>query len=183
MANQNKVAKVLIFERIILLLVITIIPLHFVIVRYIKENFLWERVNYFQIVSICYAILLITLTILQNVFHKPYLAIIFGCHQLEHRSFSFFYRYLKICSRCSGILIGMLLTVFLSKSNINKHLFLLGIIPIVIDGFYQYYSKYESTNQRRLLTGILFGPAFLVIVSYYYFFIAKLSMEIVKFIL
>ena len=34
------------------------------------------------------------------------------------------------------------------------------MLPLVIDGFTQLLTKYESTNIRRFITGILFGIAF-----------------------
>ena len=31
------------------------------------------------------------------------------------------------------------------------------MLPLIIDGFVQLLTKYESTNIRRLITGIIFG--------------------------
>lgn len=34
------------------------------------------------------------------------------------------------------------------------------MIPLLIDGFLQFLTSYESTNSRRFVTGLLFGYAF-----------------------
>lgn len=72
--------------------------------------------------------------------------------------------------------------LFLSGLNVNQNYFLLGIIPLAIDGFYQYFSRYTSTNKRRFITGLLFGPALIVLSSHYYLFMAKLMMKFITLI-
>ncbi len=37
------------------------------------------------------------------------------------------------------------------------------MVPMVADGFIQLLSRYESTNPRRLVTGLLFGYGFAVL--------------------
>ena len=45
-------------------------------------------------------------------------------------------------------------------------------VPMLIDGFTQYFTAYESINRRRLWTGALFGYGFLtiIIMSYVWVF-------------
>lgn len=38
------------------------------------------------------------------------------------------------------------------------------MIPMLIDGFVQAFTSYESNNIRRVITGILFGYAFLYLI-------------------
>ena len=45
---------------------------------------------------------------------------------------------------------------------------LLLMAPLVADGFLQLLTPYESKNYRRLITGILFGVAFVFFLIYYY---------------
>lgn len=45
---------------------------------------------------------------------------------------------------------------------------ILMMIPLVVDGFVQRLTSYESTNIRRLITGILFGIAFIFAFIYFH---------------
>lgn len=66
-----------------------------------------------------------------------------------------------ICARCSGELLGILLSIFLYKFyKLNILFSFIFILPLLVDGFYQLLTKYESTNIKRLITGILFGYGF-----------------------
>ncbi len=87
-----------------------------------------------------------------------WLPVIFGCHQRTDRSFFYNEKQLPLCARCTGELIGILLSVFLFLF-VRPHFFVcfLLCIPLVLDGFAQKLTAYESTNAMRLLTGILFG--------------------------
>ena len=53
-----------------------------------------------------------------------------------------------------GIL-GSVVLFWLWRPNIITSLIML--LPLILDGFIQVLTKYESTNVRRLFTGILFG--------------------------
>ena len=86
-----------------------------------------------------------------------------GCHQLPSRSL-FIGRYqFPLCARCTGIWIGSILSLYvlLYDITIKDMLTVLQlcilIIPMIIDGFVQLLTNYESNNIKRLLTGILFG--------------------------
>ena len=95
-----------------------------------------------------------------------------GCHQKPERSF-FYHRFqLPFCSRCLGIIIGELLVgPFLLLLNVNLRFYsLLLFIPLLIDGSLQYYTRYESNNNRRLVTGILAG----VSVTMFLFYLVKI---------
>lgn len=71
---------------------------------------------------------------------------------------------LPLCVRCSGILIGILFATFImlflfcQNKYVKKYfLFVLLIIPCLIDGILQYSFNIESNNFRRLISGILCG--------------------------
>lgn len=68
---------------------------------------------------------------------------------------------LPICARCFSMVVFSFLFYFLTlkgkikrMSNISCILF---ILPLVIDGTLQYVFNIESTNFRRILTGMFFG--------------------------
>lgn len=42
------------------------------------------------------------------------------------------------------------------------------MLPLIVDGFVQRLTPYESTNIRRLITGILFGIAFVFMLIYFH---------------
>lgn len=51
-------------------------------------------------------------------------------------------------------------------------------IPLIIDGSVQYLTKYESTNIRRCVTGILLGIATIQFVAYNSIFVLRLASNI-----
>lgn len=74
-----------------------------------------------------------------------------------------------VCSRCTGLyvglLLGLLLSEFMIQWKIPKIIPILFLIPLILDGGIQTVAYilapergfYESTNPRRLTTGLLFG--------------------------
>lgn len=104
-----------------------------------------------------------------NFIYK-WMPVIFGCHCKPERSF--YYKNFKfpICARCTGELLGMIIAIitgFIFRPKVS--ILLLMLIPLIFDGFLQLLSKYESNNRRRLITGILFGYALLMLllISFY----------------
>lgn len=86
-----------------------------------------------------------------------------GCHQLPERSFFFKGYQFPICARCTGIILGYIVAVLciIFKYIINMPACLLLIFPMVLDGSVQYFTKYYSTNLKRVITGGLAGFAFI----------------------
>lgn len=86
------------------------------------------------------------------------------CHQMPERSFFWKEYQFPVCARCLGMLIGHLLGLVI---------FIFYKLPIIvaivfclitfIDWFLQYLGILESTNWRRLITGILGGIAVVII--------------------
>lgn len=101
---------------------------------------------------------------MKNFLYK-WLPRFFGCHCREDRSFKYKGRKFPICARCSGELAGIILGMFVSVFFVPQNFwFLLLAIPMILDGFVQKFTKYESNNIKRLLTGILFGYAFVTFI-------------------
>lgn len=97
---------------------------------------------------------------MMNFIYK-WLPIFFGCHCRSDRSFHYNGKKFPICSRCTGELAGILIscaTYGFFKPSIYIACILM--IPMVIDGFSQLLTSYESRNNRRFLSGIMFGYAF-----------------------
>lgn len=83
--------------------------------------------------------------------------------------------YLPLCARCTGTLIGCVVTIFLflfvirrSKYRLSLHIlsFLLAV-PCLIDGLLQYVWQVESDNFRRILTGLLLGASIGLSIGYF----------------
>lgn len=81
-----------------------------------------------------------------------------GCHQRADRSFFFKGYQFPVCARCTGVLIGYCLTIpiYLLLSFYYQHCFVACLI-MLLDWMIQYFKIRESTNFRRLITGILGG--------------------------
>lgn len=82
-----------------------------------------------------------------------------GCHQRYDRSFYVGHYQFPVCARCTGVLIGQILGVtFLLLDFRASVLFSAGLMLItLIDWSVQKIGLYESTNIRRVVTGILGG--------------------------
>ena len=92
-----------------------------------------------------------------------FLRIFFGCHARPDRSFYFRGKQFPICARCTGELIGIILGIPIDFfwGCPRFEIVLVMMIPLIFDGFLQRLTSYESGNIRRLITGILFGIAFI----------------------
>jgi len=82
------------------------------------------------------------------------------CHSIPERCFVYNNRHFPICSRCTGILFGgMLSLIFFNivHLSISFQTGLILVIPMIIDGLLQYLNYFPSNNYRRFLTGLFFG--------------------------
>ena len=88
------------------------------------------------------------------------------CHQMPSRSFSIGSYQFPLCARCTGIMVGrgislLLFPVFYFALDIPLLPALivlpLLLVPLAVDGMIQKFTSYESTNFRRMVTGILWG--------------------------
>ena len=96
-------------------------------------------------------------------FHKYW-----GCHQMATRSFFFKGFQFPLCARCTGILAGEIVACLLLLCNIHIDVFIavLLICPTVLDGMIQLLGKYESTNFKRLFSGLIAGIGLIFILAH-----------------
>lgn len=89
-----------------------------------------------------------------------------GCHQMPERSYFLFGYQFPVCARCTGIIAGYIIAVFMivAKKQLSLWKAAIMIIPMAIDGGIQYVSSYESTNVRRTITGLLSGIGVIFII-------------------
>jgi len=87
-----------------------------------------------------------------------WLPIIFGCHCREDRTFHYKGQRFPICARCTGELVGMIVSLFSCFFfRLSVPVSLIIMVPMVVDGLIQLCTAYESNNRRRFITGFLFG--------------------------
>jgi uncharacterized membrane protein len=86
------------------------------------------------------------------------------CHQLPERTLRVGDRLLPVCARCTGAYIGLFLGYFLvpmRRKNASGPPDLLitslMLTPMIIDAGTQWIGFRNSTNEIRLITGLLFG--------------------------
>ena len=91
-------------------------------------------------------------------FIYKWLPIFCGCHRRPERSFFVKGYQMPVCARCEGELFGILAGL-IAVWFIRPPYWLMAVImlPMIADGLIQGFTKYESTNWRRLITGFLFG--------------------------
>lgn len=88
------------------------------------------------------------------------------CHQRPERTLIVGGYHLPVCARCTGTYIGLLLGYSLlvlhrknAKGPPNLYMSLLMMLPLWVDSFGQLFGFWTSTNDLRLITGLLFGTA------------------------
>lgn len=89
------------------------------------------------------------------------------CHQRSDRSFAINGNQFPVCIRCFGIFFGIPLGILMSsrlkfqtkqdESRILLILFMIALLPIMIDGVGQGFGLWESSNPVRFITGLLAG--------------------------
>jgi len=103
-----------------------------------------------------------------------------GCHQMPERSFFYKDYQFPVCARCTGVIIGEIITIIILifgiKLNISTSVFLLGIMGI--DWFIQFIKVLQSNNIRRLITGISGGIGLTYIYYYLIIYIIKQIISI-----
>lgn len=177
-SNVKKPSKISI---LIILLVLMILPNLLIINEALKSSI--KEVDFIKIVSILYTVSFFCILIIQLISKKNYYGFVFSCHNKKERSCKLSYKYLHICSRCTGILIGIILSPLILLFKIKYTYLLILLIPLVIDGSLQHFTKYQSNNLKRLITGLMFGVGFIIMMSYYNFYKAQIILYLVKMIL
>lgn len=81
-----------------------------------------------------------------------------GCHQRVDRSFFYKNYQFPMCARCTGVMIGYLIAIpvyFIYTFDAGIYISLCAVI--FLDWYIQYLKIKESTNVRRLISGIFGG--------------------------
>jgi uncharacterized membrane protein len=87
-----------------------------------------------------------------------------GCHQRPDRSFFINGYQMPVCARCTGVMIGYLLALPLFfLYHFSLIISLAGCGSLLLDWGLQAMKLKESTNTRRLITGLLGGYGFMSI--------------------
>ena len=110
-------------------------------------------------------------------FMYKWLPIFCGCHQRPERSFFVKGYQMPVCARCEGELIGIL-AALIAVWFFRPPYWLMAVmmVPMAADGLIQGLTKYESTNLRRLITGILFGFGITMIVIMFLISVFKMGV-------
>lgn len=95
------------------------------------------------------------------------------CHQIPNRTLIIGNYYLPVCARCTGTYLGFYLGYLLLPMRReeacgppNLWFTLLMLAPITIDVITQWVGLRTSTNELRLITGLLFGLALAPLLVY-----------------
>lgn len=83
-----------------------------------------------------------------------------GCHQIPERSFFIKGYQFPVCARCTGIVIGHFFVLTMAPIHIFSKKISILMIPLIIDGTTQYFTRYESNNVKRVLTGFFVWSIF-----------------------
>lgn len=81
-----------------------------------------------------------------------------GCHQRPDRSFFYNNYQFPMCARCTGVMIGYLIAIpiyFIHTFDMGIYISLCTVM--FLDWYIQYLKIKDSTNVRRLISGILGG--------------------------
>lgn len=85
-----------------------------------------------------------------------------GCHQRPDRSFFPGGYQMPVCARCTGVIIGYLLAIPLFfLFSFSRVISLAGCGAMLLDWGLQAMKIKESTNNRRLFTGLFGGYGFM----------------------
>ncbi|HUR97184.1 MAG TPA: DUF2085 domain-containing protein [Pyrinomonadaceae bacterium] len=89
------------------------------------------------------------------------------CHQIPERSFSLWGHQLAVCSRCSGVYLGLLGGMLIYPlwrtvdeiEPIPRFWLFLALVPITVDWSLTIFGFWENTHASRLITGLILGAA------------------------
>ena len=86
-----------------------------------------------------------------------------GCHQIPERSLHIRGVQFPVCARCTGVFLGQILMLLGTLAGIRTPLSLDAtlMIPMAVDWIIQYTGFKESTNRRRIITGLLGGAGYI----------------------
>ena len=102
---------------------------------------------------------------IKNFLYK-WLPIVFGCHCRDDRTFHYKGEKFPICARCTGELVGIILSIFSCVFfRISISAIVILMLPLILDGVVQMFTSSESNNFKRFVTGLLFGYGLFMLIS------------------
>lgn len=104
-----------------------------------------------------------------------------GCHQMPERSFFIKGFQFPVCARCTGVIISAILaTIVFFRKKLPIWLCISMSSIMLFDWGMQYLKIKESTNSRRLITGLIGGFGYSTLHLYFYYFIFGKLKKIIK---
>ena len=104
-----------------------------------------------------------------------------GCHQMPERSFFIKGFQFPVCARCTGVILSAIIaTIIFFKKRLPIGLCLSMSSVMLLDWGMQYLKIKESTNSRRLITGMIGGFGYSTLHLYFYSFVYKKIKELIK---
>ena len=92
-----------------------------------------------------------------------------GCHQMPERSFFYKGYQFPVCARCTGVILSTIPTVLIFfKKKIPVKICTILSSVMLIDWSLQRFHIKESTNKRRLITGLVGGFGYTTLHMYLY---------------
>ena len=102
-----------------------------------------------------------------------------GCHQRADRSFSFRGYQFPVCARCTGVLIGYFVAIpSYIAWGVNLQICIIFAAIMLLDWVLQYGKLLESTNSRRLVTGVCGGYSIMSVQIFLLHHIANIIFSI-----
>lgn len=104
-----------------------------------------------------------------------------GCHQMPERSFFIKGYQFPVCARCAGVIISAIIaTIVFFKKKLSIKLSIALSSVMLIDWGIQYLGIKQSTNKRRLITGLIGGFGYSTLHLHFYYFIYKKLKKLIK---
>ena len=104
-----------------------------------------------------------------------------GCHQMPERSFFIKGFQFPVCARCTGVIISAIIaTILFVKKKLPIGICIAMSSVMLLDWGIQYLKIKESTNARRLITGLIGGFGYSTLHLYFYYFIYKKLKELIR---
>lgn len=99
---------------------------------------------------------------------------VLGCHQMPERSFFIKGYQFPVCARCTGVIISAIAAaIVFMKKKLPISICAVMSSVMLIDWGLQYLEIKESTNKRRLITGLIGGFGYSTLHMYFYRHIFK----------
>lgn len=101
-----------------------------------------------------------------------------GCHQMAERSFFYKGYQFPVCARCTGVIVSSVIScIVFAFYHLNWKLCVFMCAVMFVDWLIQWMDIRESTNLRRLITGLIGGYGFMTLQLYVYKIIIEVIIE------